>query len=393
MAISEKIKSSMEKSSWIRKMFEEGIELKQKFGAENVFDFSLGNPDVPPPAEFFKVFSKYAADETPGVHGYMPNAGFPDVRERIAEKASREHNVSIGASNIVMTVGAAGGLNVIFKTILNPEDEVIVQAPYFVEYNSYVGNHGGTCVAVEPNDSLSLNIDGIKKAITSKTKAVLINSPHNPTGVIYPEAEIIELAAIIKEESVRKGEPVYLISDEPYREIVYDGAVVPSILDKYADSMVVTSYSKTLSIPGERIGYIALGPEISDLNMVAGGLALSNRILGYVNAPAVLQRTVADLNDAAVATDIYAGRRKLLLEALDGVGIEYVKPSGAFYVFAKAPGGDDIEFVNYLKKYNILAVPGTGFGGPGYFRLSYCISEDIIKRSAPFFKKAMIERG
>lgn len=392
MSVSDKIKMSIEKSSWIRKMFEEGIELKKEFGAENVFDFSLGNPDVPPPAEFFKVFSKYAADETPGVHGYMPNAGFPDVRAKIAEKACKEHNVSIGAESIVMTVGAAGGLNVIFKTILNPEDEVIVQAPYFVEYNSYVGNHGGKCVVIEPNEDLTLNINAIKAAFTDKTKAVLINSPHNPTGVIYPENQIIELCEVLRSKSSEKNNAIYLISDEPYREIVYDGAVVPSVLDKYADSMVVTSYSKTLSIPGERIGYIAVGPEADEKDLLMGGLALSNRILGYVNAPAILQRTVAELNDAAVATDIYAARRELLLNALDEAGIKYIKPSGAFYVFAKAPDGNDLDFVSYLKKYNILAVPGTGFGGPGYFRLSYCISEDVIKRSAPVFKKAMEER-
>jgi aspartate aminotransferase len=386
MTVSKAIQASIERSSWIRKMFEEGAKLKAEKGAENVYDFSLGNPDVAPPEEFYSTFQKLASLKIDGIHGYMPNAGYPDVREKIAQRVSKEQNISLDNNAIVMTCGAAGGLNVIFKTILNPEDEIIVPTPYFVEYEFYVSNHQGKLITVKSNNDFSINIKAIESAITSKTKAILINSPNNPTGKIYSEEDITKLSQMLKTKN--NGE-IYLISDEPYRDIIYDGIHVPSILNHYKQSILVTSYSKTLSIPGERIGYMAVNPLCKDYQLLMSGLVLSNRILGFVNAPALMQRIVAELNDVSVNMDPYIKRRKIFMDGLTEAGYTYPKPEGAFYIFCKAPIDDDVAFVNHLKSFNILAVPGVGFSGPGYFRLSYSVSEKTIEASIPFFKKAM----
>ncbi|HPJ38148.1 MAG TPA: pyridoxal phosphate-dependent aminotransferase [Spirochaetota bacterium] len=387
MAISHYIQQSIEKSSWIRKMFEEGSLLKAKFGDENVYDFSLGNPDIAPPDKFFDVLSHIIQSRENGKHGYMPNAGFPDVNEVIAGKVSREHGITVSASQIVMTCGAAGGMNVVLKTILNPGDEVIVIKPYFVEYGFYVQNHNGTIVLAESNEDFSLNIENIQKAITPKTKAVIINSPNNPTGRIYPEKDIQSLSEMLRENS--SASPIYLISDEPYRDIIYDSVTVPSVLAHYDNAFVITSYSKTLSVPGERIGYIAVSPNCSDLTQLMAGLVLSNRILGFVNAPALMQRVVAELIDESVDVDAYRRRRDLFVDGLQAAGYEFPVPEGAFYIFCKSPIPDDVAFAKHLLQYNILAVPGVGFGGPGYFRLAYCVSEDVISRSLPKFKEAI----
>ncbi|HPQ53979.1 MAG TPA: pyridoxal phosphate-dependent aminotransferase [Spirochaetota bacterium] len=387
MAISHYIQQSIEKSSWIRKMFEEGSLLKAKFGDENVYDFSLGNPDIAPPDKFFDVLSHIIHSRENGKHGYMPNAGFPDVNEVIAGKVSREHGITVSASQIVMTCGAAGGMNVVLKTILNPGDEVIVIKPYFVEYGFYVQNHNGTIVLAESNEDFSLNIENIQKAITPKTKAVIINSPNNPTGRIYPEKDIQSLSEMLRENS--SASPIYLISDEPYRDIIYDSVTVPSVLAHYDNAFVITSYSKTLSVPGERIGYIAVSPNCSDLTQLMAGLVLSNRILGFVNAPALMQRVVAELIDESVDVDAYRRRRDLFVDGLQAAGYEFPVPEGAFYIFCKSPIPDDVAFAKHLLQYNILAVPGVGFGGPGYFRLAYCVSEDVISRSLPKFKEAI----
>ena len=310
MTISGVIRESIEKSSWIRKMFEEGAKLKAQYGAENVFDFSLGNPDVEPPAEFFKVLQKFAGDMTPGVHGYMPNAGFPDVRESIAEKISNQHAVKLDKESIIMTCGAAGGMNVVMKTILDPGDEVIVIKPYFAEYGFYISNHQGKMIEVDSDENFSLDAEKIKKAITGKTRAVIINSPNNPTGKIYSEKEIEGLAAVLKKSA--NSRPVFLIADEPYREIVYDNKPVSPVLSKYENTFVINSYSKSLSLPGERIGYIAVNPLMEGHGLIMGGLNLCNRILGFVNAPALMQRIVAQLNNASVDVDSYKKRRDLL---------------------------------------------------------------------------------
>lgn len=387
MSISGVIKESIERSSWIRKMFEEGAKLKAQFGADNVFDFSLGNPDVEPPAEFFEVLKKFADDRTPGVHGYMPNAGFPGVRDSIAEKISGQHGVKVDKESLIMTCGAAGGMNVVMKTILDPGDEVIVIKPYFAEYGFYISNHQGKMVEVDSGENFSLDAEKVKRALTSKTRAVIINSPNNPTGKIYSEKEIEELAEVLKKASHTR--PVFIIADEPYRELVYDNKPVSPVLSKYKNSFVINSYSKSLSLPGERIGYIAVNPQIDGHDLVMAGLNLCNRILGFVNAPALMQRIVAQLNHVTVNVELYKKRRDMLMNGLKDAGYEFIYPDGAFYLFCKAPGGDDVAFVRHLQSLNILAVPGVGFGGPGYFRLAYCVSEKTIVNSLDRFKKAL----
>lgn len=389
MPISNKVKEKIESSSWIRKMFEEGNKLKQEFGAENVYDFSLGNPDIEPPEAFNEVIDRIVNNkDAHGLHGYMPNAGFVSVREKISEKVRKEHGTNIDSGGIIMTVGAAGGLNVIFKTILNADEEVIVPVPYFVEYGAYIDNHNGKMVLTETNDDFSLNVENIEKKINSNTKAILINSPHNPTGQIYSNDEIVALSNMLKKYQA-KGQVIYLIADEPYREIVYDNIEVPQILSNYDNSLVVTSYSKTLSVPGERIGYIAVNPNASHYNDLIAGLTMCNRTLGFVNAPALMQLVVAELLSTKVDVEKYKRRRDLLIKGLTDAKLEFIFPKGAFYIFCKSPIEDDIEFVKHLKKYRILAVPGSGFGAKGYFRLAYCVDENVIENSLPKFKEAM----
>lgn len=392
MAIAGHIKASMQKSSWIRKMFEEGIKLKAQFGEENVFDFSLGNPDLDPPVKFFDVLNGFAQKPIKGAHGYMPNAGYPSVRKAIAAMVSSEQSIEITADNIIMTCGAAGGLNTVLKTILNPGDEVIVTKPYFVEYNFYITNHNGVTRLAESNPDFSLSVQNIQKAITDNTKAVLVNSPNNPTGRVYTEQQIQDLSLML-EGFRKKGQTIYLLSDEPYREIIYDDVKVPSVLSSYSQSIVVNSYSKSLSIPGERIGFIAANPSCDAIEELMSGMILCNRILGYVNAPALMQRIVAELTDVTVDITPYRHRRDLLAEGLKSAGYSFPMPEGAFYIFCKSPLDDDVAFIQHLQKFNILAVPGSGFGGPGYFRMAYCVPEDVIKRSIPKFKEAMDKLG
>jgi len=388
VSISKSIKDSIEKSSWIRKMFEEGAKLKQKYGPDNVYDFSLGNPDLEPPEEFFKAVKSSIEKRQAGVHGYMPNSGFPEVRDVIARKVSKEHNIDIDGNSMVMTCGAAGGMNVILKTILEPGEEVIVIKPYFAEYGFYITNHQGVMITVDSNEDFSLNIENIKKAMTDKTRAIIINSPNNPTGKIYSIEDLKALSSLLDGKNPG-GRPVFILSDEPYREIVYDGNFVPPLLSLYKNSLVINSYSKSLSLPGERIGYIAVNPGIQDYSLLMAGLNLCNRILGFVNAPALMQRVVAELCDVTVNIDLYKSRRDLLSNGLKSAGYDFSEPEGAFYVFCKSPVSDDVAFVHHLQKYNILAVPGSGFGAPGYFRIAYCVSENVIKKALPEFEKAL----
>jgi aspartate aminotransferase len=401
MPVAQKIKEALGSQSMIRKMFEEGNRLKKEHGADKVFDFSLGNPDIEPPPAFHRVFLRLAKEDRRGSHGYMPNAGYPEVREALAAKASREQGLRLDGSHIVMAVGAAGGLNVVCKSILEPGDEVIVSRPYFMEYRSYVANHGGVLVEVDSREDFSLDLGAIRAALSPRTKAVLINSPHNPTGRIYPAADLEALGKILAEQ----GRRPYLVSDEPYREISYDGIAVPPILSSYDESIVVSSYSKSLSLPGERIGYVAVGPRVSDKEDLVNALIYATRILGFVNAPALMQRIVAELTFAKVDVDIYARRRAAFTAILDGAGIAYAKPEGAFYLFCRVPerkrgtgagdttAGDapglDRAFAELLKEHLILGVPGSGFGKPGWIRFAYCVDEKIIRASGAAFTKAM----
>jgi aspartate aminotransferase len=393
MTVAKKMQAFAEKSSWIRKMFEEGARMKAEFGAENVFDFSLGNPDVPPPEKFREVLRDLAENDPPGIHGYMPNGGFPFVREALAGRLSDEQGVILGQGDLIMTCGAAGGLNVIMQSLLDPGDEVIILAPFFVEYNFYVDNHGGVTKVVKTDAEFNIDLAAIEEALSDKTKVVLINSPNNPTGQVYSADSLKGLGALLDEAGDRFGRTIYLVSDEPYRKIVYDGLVVPSVMAATKNSIVVSSYSKDLSLPGERIGYIAVHPQIKDKMPLLDAMTLANRILGFVNAPALMQRVVAQLQDVSVDASIYAARRKVFCDILDSVGFEYVKPKGAFYLFPRTPIEDDVEFCSILAGEKILAVPGRGFGAPGYVRLAFCVDEKVIAASADAFGRAMKKAG
>ncbi len=389
MTIAKKIEAALSESSWIRKMFEEGARLRAKHGAGNVYDFSLGNPNLKPPKNFRDSLIDTANSTVKGNHAYMPNVGFPYVRKSVAACVSVEQQAEVSEKEIIMTCGAAGALNVIFKTILDPGDEVITPSPYFVEYNFYADNHGGILKTVPTKPDFSLDITAISSAINNKTKAVLINSPNNPTGQIYSKESLIELGTILNDKGKKSGRTIYLISDEPYRKIVYDGIKVPSIFNCYKESIIATSYSKDISIPGERIGYIAVNPEAAFKEDLINGMALANRILGFVNAPAFMQRIIASIQGTSVDISEYQRKRDILCNSLAKCGYEFVRPSGAFYLFPKSPVPDDVKFVKALQDELILVVPGSGFGGPGHFRIAFCVDDDTIINSSPGFKRAM----
>lgn len=391
MTIAKKIKSSISNSSMIRKMFEEGAVMKKKYGADKVFDFSLGNPNVEPPDAFKRELIRLASKHIALKHGYAPNAGFAETRQAIATQVNKISGLNLNADHIVMSCGAAGALNVIFKSLLDPNDEVIVPMPYFVEYPFYIDNYGGVTKLVKTKKDFSLDIEAISEAISRKTKAVLINSPNNPTGKVYRTKNIQALAALLKKRGKEYHKTIYLISDEPYNEIVYDKVKVPSVLKSYANSIVACSYSKTLSLPGERIGYIAVNPEIDDCRDLISALILCTRILGFVHAPALMQRIVVKLQNAAVDVKVYQKKRDLLCNGLSKAGYTFVKPQGAFYLFVKSPIPDDMTFVKKLLQKNILVVPGSGFGAPGYFRIAYCVEDKTIINSMRGFAEAIRE--
>jgi aspartate aminotransferase len=393
MSISNKIRDSLARSSWIRKMFEEGDRLSKIYGADKVFDFSIGNPDLEPPAAFKKRLQELAANPIPGMHKYMSNAGYPQTRKAVADYLNQKTGQALNENHIVMTVGAGGGLNVVFKAILNPGDEIIVSSPYFVEYGFYTDNHQGKLVVVKSKPDFQLDLDAIEKAFTPKTKGILINSPNNPTGVIYSEASLKSLAALIQKKEAEFQCTIYLISDEPYSALVYDGAKVPPVLSIFDHSLLVTSHSKDLALPGERIGYVAANPKNPEIEMLVNGLVFANRVLGFVNAPALMQHLVAELQGQTVGVEIYQERRDLLYNHLTGIGFEVVKPQGAFYLFPKSPIPDDIEFIQKALKHNLLLVPGSGFGAPGYFRMAYCVSKTVITNSLPAFTNLAKEMG
>jgi len=391
MAIAEKMKDFADKSSWIRKMFEEGARLKAAYGADQVFDFSLGNPDLPPPPKFRETLIRVASETVPGQHAYMPNGGLPWVREIIAARMSAEQGITVNAGDMLMSCGAAGALNVVMKALLNPGDEVIMLAPYFVEYNFYVDNHGGVGRVVQTDAEFNIDLGAIEEALNERTRAVIINSPNNPTGQVYSAEAITALGKLLDDASQRYGAAIYLVSDEPYRKIVFDGLAVPPIFQHVKNSIVLSSFSKDLSLPGERIGYVAVHPEADCKQDLLNAMTLATRILGFVNAPALIQRVVAELQDVSVDSTIYEKRRELFCKVLDNAGYDFIKPKGAFYLFPKSPIEDDAAFCGILQNHKILAVPGRGFGAPGYFRLAFCVEEDYITRSADGFEAAMKE--
>jgi len=370
-------------------MFEQGAQLKARHGAENVFDFSLGNPNLAPPGAFKEVLRQVAEDSGSGQHAYMPNVGYPSVRKAVAGFLSKDQGVALTENDVIMTCGAAGALNVALKVILEPGDEVITPTPYFVEYRFYADNHGGVLKTVSSKPDFSLDLETLRAAITPKTKAVLINSPNNPSGQVYEKESLEALGSLLSEEGRRLNRTLYLISDEPYRKIVFDGIEVPSVLSCYRESMLVTSYSKDLSIPGERIGFLAVHPEATYREDLLAGMALANRILGYVNAPALIQRVVGTLQGVSVDASIYEKKRDLLCNGLSKAGYDFVKPKGAFYLFPKTPIEDDVAFVRALQEELILVVPGSGFGTPGHFRLAFCVDDDTIERALPGFERVM----
>ncbi len=391
--ISEKMVSYVNNSSAIRAMFEEGKRLAAIYGAENVYDFSLGNPNLPAPQEVKEAIHQILEEEDPVlVHGYMGNSGYDDVREAVAASLNRRFGTSFAGEHIVMTVGAAGGMNVIMKTLLNPGDEVLAFAPYFGEYRAYVTNYDSVLKVVPPNtEDFQPDLLEFERRITPKTKAVIVNTPNNPTGVVYSEETIRGLADILRRKQQEYGTVIYLISDEPYRELVYDGNEVPYLTNYYENTIVGYSFSKSLSLPGERIGYLVLPPSLEDGEAIRSAANVATRILGYVNAPSLFQRVIMRCLDAQVDVDYYNRNRETLYEGLSKVGLTCIKPQGAFYLFVKSPLEDEKEFCEAAKRHNLLLVPGSSFDCPGYVRLAYCVSYEMIERSLPHFAELMEE--
>ena len=386
--ISNKVLNNLTKSSWIRAMFDEGEKLRKIYGAEKVYDFSLGNPDLEPPAAIKEALKRIILEDKPGMHGYMSNAGYKDVREKVAQKISKETGLKLSFEHVVMSVGAGGALNVVFKTILNPGEDVIVFSPYFVEYGFIVDNCGGKIVVVGTNsETFEPDPEELAKHITPNTKAIIINTPNNPTGVVYSESILIKIAEVIEKKKKEFNSDIYVVSDEPYSRIVYDDVSVPNVLNIFTNSIKIDSFSKSLSLPGERIGYIAVNPSIKDVTTLVNGLIFCTRTLGFVNAPALFQRAIGEAMDAKVDTNEYKIRRDYLYDNITRLGFTCVKPQGAFYLFPKSPIADDIKFVKHAVKYNLLLVPGSGFGYPGYFRISYCVGMETIKNSIQAFEK------
>lgn len=390
--LADSVTGYLEHASWIRRMFEAGGQLKARYGADKVYDFSLGNPDLPaPPAvgEGLTAFAQHARE--PFAFGYMPNGGYPWAREKLAAHLSQEQGVHITAEDVILGCGAAGMLNAFLRAVLNPGEEMLAFAPYFVEYGFYVANHGGVFKAVPSvKDTFAPDLDALEAAINQKTRVVLINSPHNPTGVVYRRKEVAAIADLLLNKSQEFGKPIWLVSDEPYRFLAYDGVEVPSVLPLYPYAVAISSFSKSLSLPGERLGYAAVSPLLptEEKAELMAGLTLTNRILGFVNPPVIGQHIMAAALGSQVDLTVYAARRKAMGEVLSHAGYEFQMPAGAFYFFPKAPGGDDVAFVNALLEERILAVPGTGFGCLGHFRLAFCVDESVIRNAAEGFAKA-----
>ncbi|MEN6313127.1 MAG: pyridoxal phosphate-dependent aminotransferase [Clostridiaceae bacterium] len=390
--VSEKIAANLGRSSWIRAMFEEGEKLRKQFGADNVYDFSLGNPDVEPPVIVKEALKKAVLSDAPKMHGYMSNAGYADVRAAIASKLAKTSGIQVEAKHVVMECGAGGAMNVVLKTLLNPGEEVIVLAPYFAEYLFYVDNHGGKVVIVDTDHNTFLpDPQKLYDAITPATKAIIINTPNNPTGVVYSRSFLEKLAERITAREKEFGTEICVISDEPYDKIVYDGVEVPSMFTIFKHAIAVNSFSKSLSLPGERIGYIAVNPLMGDTNLLVDGLIFATRTLGFVNAPALFQRILPESMEAVVDAGAYKKRRDMLYDIITKAGFKCLKPQGAFYLFPQSPITDDVEFCRAAVKHNLVIVPGKGFGCAGYFRLAYCVDEKTIVNSAKAFEALAAE--
>lgn len=387
--ISNKMKKLVENNSIIRQMFEEGKKLEKLYGKENVYDFSLGNPSIETPKKVNEsIIEIIEKEETLKVHGYMNNAGFEDVRETISNHINKEFDTNFTKENIIMVCGAAAGINIILKSIINPNDEVIVFAPYFMEYNNYIENYDGKVIAISPNtENFQPNLEELEKKISKNTKALLINTPNNPTGVIYSKDTIQKISKILNNKQKEYGHEIFLISDEPYRELVYDDNKVPYVTKYYNNTFVVYSYSKSLSLPGERIGYVIVPSQMEDSSKLINALTIANRTLGFVNAPSLMQKVIKKCIDEKVDLTSYEINKNLLYNSLTEFGFEVIRPQGAFYLFMKSPIKDDIVFCEKAKQFNILLVPGSSFGCSGYVRISYCVSTKTIKNSLQVFKK------
>ena len=391
MGTSSKIREQMKDSSWIRRMFEEGLTLKAEHGAENVFDLSLGNPILEPPADFRTELLRLADDEAPGMHRYMPNGGFPEVRAAVAANLARETGLPFTGEDVMMTCGAAGAMNVALRTLLDPGDEVVIFAPYFAEYVFYIQHQGGEVRVAQCDESFLPDVDSLAATLTSRTRAVVINSPNNPTGAIYPAATIAAIGRALREAEQRFGTEIYLLADEPYRKLMFTGEPYPFIYEHHERSIVVTSHSKDLGLAGERVGHLAVNPGCRDRGEFMDGATFALRTLGFVNAPALMQRVVARLQDASVDIGEYRRKRDFMYEALTRMGYECMEPQGAFYMFPKSPMADDTAFVALLQSKLVLTVPGVGFGTPGYFRVSFCVDDHTLEGSLPGFEEAFRE--
>ena len=384
MPVSRALQQQLENASWIRRMFEEGVRLKRERGADKVFDFSLGNPDVEPPAEVLDALRRVVAGNRPGSHGYMPNPGYPEVREIVARKLQRETGLAFAAEDVFMTIGAAGACNVILKSILDPGDEVIVLTPFFPEYQFYIANHSGRMVLVDTDNEFLPDVEKIAAAITPRTRAIILNSPNNPTGRIYPESILGELDQML----ALAGQPIIVLSDEPYKSYVYDGKRQPEVASSISNTAICYSWSKSMGLAGERIGYLALSPRLPDLAALRGACAFSNRTLGYINAPAIWQWVIRETADTTIDIAPYEHKRNVLCSALKSIGYDVTPPEGSFYIFLKTPIPDDIAFTRLLANDGVLAVPGTGFGKSGYIRLSLTIPIEQIQNSISGFEQA-----
>ncbi|MFC1915747.1 pyridoxal phosphate-dependent aminotransferase [Chloroflexota bacterium] len=393
MSVSDKIKKGMAEGSWIRRMFEEGNVLKKRYGEENIFDLSLGNPIMEPPAEFFQELKRLAEQPLPGMHRYMSNAGYAETRAAVAEELSLETGIKFTMDEIVMTCGAAGALNVVLKTILNQGDEVIIFAPYFAEYVHYIDNHYGVARILPTDEQFAPKLDAIENNINEKTKAVIINSPNNPSGAVYSEKQLHGLGELLRKKEAQYGTRILLISDEAYRKIIYDGLKYPFPLHHHTQSLITTSHSKDLALPGERIGYIAIHPECHQREELVNGFIHCNRTLGFVNASALMQHVVRHLQAVTISVTEYQQKRDFLYENLTEMGYTMVKPQGAFYMFPKSPLEDDVDFVRELQQLKVLTVPGRGFGTPGHFRIAYCVEDKVLEGSLAGFRKAAQKYG
>ena len=393
MAIASNVKKNLEASSWIRRMFELGIALKRERGEENVFDLSLGNPVIQPPPEFVQELRKFADAPPPGAHRYMPNAGYAETRQAIADALANETGLPYGAQHVMMTVGAAGALNVVMHALCDPGDEVIIFAPYFAEYLFYVGNHGATPVVIGCDADFTPDLDELGAKLTARTKLVILNSPNNPSGAIYPRSFVAALAELLRSKSAETGTETYLVSDEPYRRIIYDGHAYPFPQHEYERTITVTSHAKDLALPGERIGYLALHPDCEDASELMDAFVFCNRVLGFVNAPALMQHLVRGIQHVTIDVSGYQAKRDYLYNVLTSAGYRVRNPEGAFYMFPESPVPDEMQLIDALQKHGVLVVPGRGFGMPGYFRISYCVEQATLEGAAPGFRAAIQELG